>query len=316
MTETANKINETIKALKNLEKANNYNKELVNKLNLQRAELREVTISLDEELKDIEKLEGYSVRGLFHKVLGSKENELEKERQEYLTIALKHKELKKSIELEEFELDLLSKKVLKIEHLETDLEKLMERRASEILRLNLPEKGFLNKILKSLDENVRTQAEIEEAHNIGKISIQHLNAVLSHISQAEKWGNWDMHKGNSRHYDRMKYGAIDHAAQAAVQARNLLTRFQKELNDVGLYNQNLTINIDSFNRFTDVFFDNLISDWIVQRKIKNVLSNVESVKDRVILLLRTLEKDHKTQKDQWGKLDRQKDEIVLKSTKN
>ena len=46
-----------------------------------------------------------------------------------------------------------------------------------------------------------------------------------------------------------------------------------------------TISID------DIFFDNLISDWIMQQKIKNALANVYSVRDKIDRILHSLKID-------------------------
>ena len=51
-----------------------------------------------------------------------------------------------------------------------------------------------------------------------------------------------------------------------------------ELNDIGV-KVDLPLKFESFNSFLDFFFDNLISDWIAQRKIKATLDNIHSVAD-------------------------------------
>ena len=52
---------------------------------------------LQKEGKDVKKLEGLSLTGLFFTILGSKEQQLEKERQEYLAVKLKYDECNNSI---------------------------------------------------------------------------------------------------------------------------------------------------------------------------------------------------------------------------
>ncbi len=60
-----------------------------------KAELVRVDNKLEKEYKDIEKLENLSIKGLFYKILGSKEEQIERERQDYLQIVLKQKEILK-----------------------------------------------------------------------------------------------------------------------------------------------------------------------------------------------------------------------------
>ena len=108
------------------------------------------------------------------------------------------------------------------------------------------------------------------------------------------WDSWG--------YDAKKKGRI----------RFLLNRFENELRDV--YNPrqlNLSLNLDSFTRFIDIFFDNLISDWVVQQRIRNALSNVVSVKDKASRLIGTLEMDDKDLVVKMKQLEKEKKQLVL-----
>src|SRR5262245_38999709 len=59
-------------------------------LESERARLRSLTETLRQESRDVERLEGLSLEGLFYQILGSKEHQLDKERQEQLAAKLKH----------------------------------------------------------------------------------------------------------------------------------------------------------------------------------------------------------------------------------
>ncbi|HAK42312.1 MAG TPA: hypothetical protein DCM59_05840, partial [Clostridium sp.] len=74
--------------------------------------------------------------------------------------------------------------------------------------------------------------------------------------------------------------SIDEAKKYAHSAKIALIRFEKELSDVDL-KVDIDINVDSFETFVDYFFDNLISDWIVQSKINESLDSVNNVRKRV-----------------------------------
>lgn len=313
MDKTAVEIQSVIKKINSLKKAEVHFKQLTENLAQDRQYLSELTLAMDKELKDIENLENMSVRGLFIKVLGNRETELERERQEYLAVALKVKELKKNIELHEFEIGILKSKVEELESLNAKLTHLKEQREDEILRLNLPQKVALQSIMLEEDLNSKMIGEIEEAQEVGRSALVHLENVLKHIKQAEKWGNWDMYHGKSKHYDNLKYAAIDHATQSAIEARNQLMKFQRELADVGHHHKYVELKIDTFTNFTDVFFDNLISDWIVQRKIKSVVANVEAALDKVTMLLKTLDADFVKCKALISQLKSKRDSLILRS---
>lgn len=71
--------------------------EIENELSTLKSKLVDLEAILVKEGEDVKKLEGYSLIGLFHTILGSKEQQIEKERQEYLIAKLKYDECKEAI---------------------------------------------------------------------------------------------------------------------------------------------------------------------------------------------------------------------------
>ena len=57
--------------------------------------------------------------------------------------------------------------------------------------------------------------------------------------------------------------------------------------------QKIKVDIGSFAKFADFFFDGLFADWFVQSKINESLSNVESAIGRVKSLLEDLRRNLK-----------------------
>jgi len=73
----------------------------------------------------------------------------------------------------------------------------------------------------------------------------------------------------------MKHSHIDEANRLSYNVKHHLKVFQKELSDVNEFTD-ININISSFAKFADFFFDGLFADWFVQSKINESLSNVEN----------------------------------------
>ena len=144
-----------------------------------------------------------------------------------------------------------------------------------------------------------------------KNTIVILEEMESYLRNARNWGNWDMMGGRGM-TTYVKHSNIDKARARLHKAQHLLNRFENELRDV--YNPrqlNLSLNLDSFTRFIDIFFDNLISDWVVQQRIRNALSNVVSVKDKASRLIGTLEMDDKDLVVKMKQLEKEKKQLVL-----
>jgi len=97
-------------------------------------QLKDKTTKLDKldqmwrkEHKEVEKLEGLSLKSVFAKVLGDKEKQLEKERQEYLTAFMKYEEHKKTLEILDFEKNVLEEKVAKADVVQATMDQMLEQ---------------------------------------------------------------------------------------------------------------------------------------------------------------------------------------------
>jgi hypothetical protein len=55
----------------------------------------------------------------------------------------------------------------------------------------------------------------------------------------------------------------------------------------------IELNVNSFLRFSDYFFDGLITDWIVQGRIQSTLAQVESKSSSVNTILWELENERR-----------------------
>ena len=310
--ETQKQIKETLEVLIGLRKVKKHYKNTEKELNNAYKKLDELHDILEKEYKDVKEIEGLSMKSLFAKVLGSKEKQIEKERQEYLQASLKYNDFKKQVEVIEYERDLLKKKIIDIKLFENKLESLKKTREKELLRSRSDQGKQLMKIVYQIDELIRYRKEVNEAIDAGNVSKSELNKLIAYLKKAKDWGSWDMASSSSRHSSYYKKGAIDNAQRSAHNTQRQLNRFQQELYDVGLRNQEFEINIGNFNSFMDIFFDNLISDWVIQQKVKNALGNVELTKDRVIRLVQDLENKLNQINKEIEVLVGAKDQLILK----
>ena len=244
---------------------------------------------VDKESEDIETLKKTGVKSLFYKVLGSKEEQLEKERQEYLEANLRYDEARKSLELLEYERNILEGKIKAMPSTEQRHKELLKLREEEIIASNPHLAAKINAIDAQITERQKMLYEVEEALGVGRGANHLLEQVLVKLDQAVNWGQWDMAGRRGRMSSHMKHRQIDMAKDLAYKAKISLTQFEKELRDIyGPENFGLTVRIPTFSSFTDIFFDNLITDWIVQQKIQNTRAGVLGVRDKTQRLLITL----------------------------
>jgi hypothetical protein len=269
--------------------------------------------SLSKEFRDIEKLERLSLKGLFHQVLGSKEEQIEKERQEYLQVSLKYDEAKKSVELLEYERSLLEGKTNDIKKIEASLNRLIKQREKLLIESNSQAGLQILDLLLIIDTNREFIGNVQQVQKMAAEVVAMLDQMIGHLRHAKNWGQWDM-AGRQRGASYIKHSSIDKARDLAYHTKHLLVRFENDLSHIyGRQQFNLHLEFDSFSRFTDIFFDNLISDWIVQQKIQNALSNVLSVRDKITRISQSLTQEIRKAEQKVVAVEEQRKELVIKA---
>ncbi|WP_418490109.1 hypothetical protein [Frisingicoccus sp.] len=128
--------------------------------------------------------------------------------------------------------------------------------------------------------------EIREAIDAGERALISLRAAQDKLNSARNWGIFDM-IGGSFFSSLMKRSQIDGASEYMAQAQLDLRRLQKELRDIQVP-MDLKIEVSDFLSFADVFFDNLLVDWMVQNKIAEARGQVEDAIFRVESILMDL----------------------------
>jgi len=313
MTETAIAIQETIAQLTQMQAVQRHYDSLVTQEDQMEAELETIEQQLTKELKDVEKLEKVGVTSMFYKVLGSKQQQLEKERQEYLELSLKHTDHLTALKVLRYEKEVIEGKVINIQGLEKRLQDLKNTREKEILSRDSQLRNSLLALHTKMDNTMQRQGHITAAAKKGAAALMSLDKVIGHFRKAKDWGNWDMGTNRGRYYEHKKHNAINYAVAEANRSNVLLQSFTEDLRQVGYNAGHISIGFKSFSGFMDVLFDNLISDWIMQSKIKNALTNTEAVRDRVASIVATLENELEKLKQTLEELHQQKESILMSS---
>ena len=266
LTQIQQNIQDTIKEIVHLERVEEQVKVTKQELKETVAEFEGLGKKLNKELRDIEKLERLSTKAIFYKVLGSKEKQLEKERQEYLELSLKEEDLSNSIDLLEYELNILEAKISSRTELNIRLKKLKNEREEEIIKTDPALRMELLALSNNLEETYRFKIEVQEALEAGQLCHNLMQQIVSLLGRVKNWGQWPTHQANQHGRRRMRRDAIDRARNLAYQVKHHLNIFQNELKDIG---KEITfrINPQELTEFSDFFFGNLITDWIMQQQL-------------------------------------------------
>lgn len=226
---------------------------------------------LEDEQADVDRLEGFSLSGIFYTMLGTKEDRLDQERQEVLSAKLRYDETVEAIAHAQGEVERLQVELSAFQGAQEDYDRLIAEK-ERLLRQAADERmTTLLDFAEQLADLQSEQTELNEALQAGNEALVALESVRDELRSAQNWGTWDM-LGGGLLSTMAKHSHIDSARERAHRAQQRLHRFREELADA---DQRLQVSLDDiggFSTFADYFFDGLIADWVVQSKIENASS--------------------------------------------
>lgn len=303
-TELQERIQEGYKIRRRLEAAQKNYTELQRRID-------ELKGQLGKEKRDVDKLEGMSLANLFYSVLGTKEERLEKERQEYLATKLKYDQCRDELNALEKEIYDLKLQLGEISVLEREYQDLLRKKEKVLEEIHDSTSRELADLSEKLAKTRAKVKEIREAIEVANAAIAGLEKVLSCLNSASSWGTWDI-IGGGIISTAIKHSYIDDARAAVSQVQYQLRRLERELMDVGSF-QHLNIDIGSFATFADFFFDGLIADWIVQSRISESRENVMRVLRKVKQVEHRLQEELKEAEAENERITHEKQELVKKA---
>lgn len=272
------------------------------------SQLRELRLILEKEHADVKKLEGLSLNGLFHFILGDKDRQLNKERQEYLYAQLKYDECKHAVSALEKEIEGLKSRIAAIGELDTRYEDVV-RKKEQLLTQNCGESTRkLSEISEAIADKQSDMKELNEAIAAGRLALKGLNQVVSSLRSAHNWGTFDL-LGGGLISTAVKHSRINSARESIHRVQQQLRIFQRELADVGS-KTDIEIDIGSFATFADYVFDGLIVDWIVQSRINKSLDAAVRVSNNVQNVLMRLQNSCKDTQSKRNTLEQEKRKLI------
>ena len=270
-----------------------------------------ILLAVREEA-DIVQLEKLNILSLFYTILSSKEQQLEKERQEYLHAFLKLKGAKEDLKALEFEKEILEQKKSGLQDIEKELNKLLQRKEAELKVRNKTTGKLLFEIEKKIMRHQAKSKEIKEAIKEGEKAITLLSGIITELKQVKSWGAIDNWESGYFNMNLKKKQCIDKATKEAFKSNKQLHKFEEELRDVTTqYQLDYHLQMEALDDFLSFYIDNMITDWVVQQKIKNTFNGVGQIIDRVNRILLMLEQEIKKTAAFIEKEEEEKKRLIL-----
>ena len=282
-------INVKIKKLKaDISLKNQLDNEIValeRNLKNEQVELNSLEKRLEKEKKDVDNLNKTSLSNFFATIFKNKDKKLEKEKEEYLNVQIKHEEVLSNINELKSELQKKKEMLYSIDKCEKEYEKIMDEKIS-ILKNNgdYETKENIKRLDDKLNELIDKNNEIREAYGAGKRLLEAVASAKDELEGAKKWGNFDIIGGDAMS-SIAKQSKIRKANIQFERVSQLMSEFNKELEDIKLS----SLEFSNVTFALDVFFDNIFTDISVQRRIKEAIEDIENLENKIKNILYALQ---------------------------
>lgn len=238
---------------------------------------------LAAEEEDVRKLSAMSLSNLLATVLGNKAEKLDREQREVLEAKVMYDAADAAVRDMEREISDIERRLLDLGSWRNEYERVFQAKERQILEEN-QELRELAEREAALTVELK---EVVEAVRAGQLALHDLNAAEEDLRSAKNWGTYDM-LGGGMLSTHIKHGRIDEAMSHLHTARQSLQRFKRELSDVGA-SISTNLEIGGLLKFSDYFFEDFFSDWLVQGRINDSLDQVRNQTSAVSEVQRELE---------------------------
>ncbi len=277
--------------------------------------LADLDLLLEKEYQDVRKLEGLSVTSLFQTFLGNKEEQYEIEKQEYLHAVLMYNEAKKTVDLLNYEQQVLLEKVQREQEVYEQLTFLLTERKQLIQEKYTRLKNQMMEIHEQIDEKIAYKQEVQEAMSVGQKAADLIQRMITLVIKAqhnEDWGNTSFISPGEPQFN--KYTYIDQAQQLSYKVKPLFQKLEDELEDVYRSKSLKRINkVAELKHFNEIYYDYLISDWIIREQIASTLNYLYGVRDTLQRIEQTLKAQLRATEQAIDDLKKRKQEIILEA---
>ncbi|ARF17374.1 hypothetical protein [Sporosarcina ureae] len=269
---------------------------------------------LTKEQQDVVKLGKFSFANKISEWTGRWDEKMKKEIEEAAEAELKYNETEKHVldltaEVEDLRMELEKPDFV---HIADDWEDFLKEKESWI-RLN---DSVANQTLQKIsDDRVRVYSmlrEIGEAFEAGEKAERALVRAMKKLDSAEGISVWDTFLGGGIFVSALKYSEINSSDDHIHEAQRALRHYETELMDVqDAATDSFQVNKNDVFTFTDVFFDNIFSDWMIhtritdgKKKLHAIMQDVRRIQDRLARKRAALDEEIR-------RLDQQQDDMIL-----
>jgi hypothetical protein len=243
-----------------------------------------------EEEKDVDQLQRLSWAKLYYDLLSRREDQLTKEQAEAAAALSRYDDVKAVTTGLQMQVADIRQKLEAYVHVDTEYDARIEQKTGALLANQGSAYEQYKRHLEALTTADKQLQEVKEAHGAGLKASQEVVRLGKIIDEAKSWGTWDMLGGSSL-TSIIKYQKLDEVREQSRQVSMALQRFRAEFADI-----HQTMEVDwqldnNLARFTDIFFDNIFTDWSVQQQINRVRDDAFRLEERLATATQKLKEE-------------------------
>jgi hypothetical protein len=314
-------LEERIENLRNipdeLERQRAYHNNLIQNFNEAQRRLDGLSEQREKEYLDVEKLEKLSVTSLMARVKGTKDQQLEKEKVEYLNVLNKEEAAQR--ECQQLQ-DIISQTQVQVKELEEllntkiNLEKELETLINQVCEgVPDPIEDAIEQRLTVLDDQIspitNNRSRVFRAKNLVEHAITDLNGALGSLRSASGFSTWDL-LGGGLIADSIKHSRMSEARNSVHSAHNNIQRAIQEYPEIKGSLSSAYVEDISF--FWDGFMDNIFSDIAARDKIHRSMESVRQALNDASNANIWLENKLRTLNQEFTELNRMINEAIKK----
>ena len=270
-----------------LEKLNSMIEFLERDLEDLEEQLDKAKATLEKEQLDYEKISSSNMSTFFYSIMGKLEEKTEKERLEAVEAQLKYNQCEEDIESARKLIGDLQEEKSRYRKSETDFRNLYEEKQRMLIEAGHVIADEILDLEMEVVDSKSNAKEIKEAYDVGRLVLKKLDMGIKSLYSASDWGMWDL-LGGGLISDLAKHSHLDEVNRTSKDIQGLLRKFRTELADIHISGE-LDLDISSFAKFADFFFDGLIADWFVQNKINTTKAKFENMRKEVGFVVNKLD---------------------------
>lgn len=292
------KLEKIIESYHSIQLAKKHLKKITMRLGEEESRLARLSVILNKEYEDLSKFQNLSLIGMFNKFLVDQKQQYEIEKQEYLLAALKYNESKKVVELLHFEKNLIEEKIRKEADVSIALRKEIARADNLILNKYPEIRTQLDEFNTQITRSIRFRKELREVMIVCLKIEKVFTEMINYLHQAKKYKNWGTYYREIQHGKKEKQSYLDQAQQLSYIARQLLQQLEDELEDIYKFLSASPLKqFEESQHFNDIYYNRLLSDWIINHEINNSLNCIIGNRDGI-------QRIHITMKSQMAKTEK------------